>query len=189
MGEISFESALWQAMNQIATDEADEALAGAVDELCKYPLAIGKRWGYWNEQTIPGEACVVANLASPTTSKTPLVRVTAMRLGRYERPFAAGLEAEWIAQAIDLTKIKTVVTGAKGWSELDAYYDAVIVALSKRAGRTIVQQTYKQHCGEFYSASAIGFAKAVELAREKQQPVLLYTLSLRGGKALCCVEP
>lgn len=189
MGEISFESALWQAMNQIATDEADEALAGAVDELCKYPLAIGKRWGYWNEQTIPGEACVVANLASPTTSKPPLARVTALRLGRYERPFAAGLEAEWIAQTVELTKIKTVVTGAKGWSELDAYYDAVIIALSKRAGRTVVQQTYKQHCGEFYSASAVGFAKAVELAREKQQPVLLYTLSLRGGKALCCVEP
>ncbi len=189
MGEISFESALWQAMNQIANDEADEALAGAVDELNKYPLSIGKRWGFWNEQTIPGEAAVVANLAAPTTTKTPLARVTAVRLGRYERPFAAPLEAEWIAQHVDLTKIRTVVTGAKGWPELDAYYDAVIVALSKRAGRTLAQQTYKQHCGEFYSASAVGFAKAVELARAQQRGVLLYTLCLRGGKALCCVEP
>jgi 3-oxoacyl-(acyl-carrier-protein) synthase len=189
MGEISFESALWQAMNQIANHEADEALAGAVDELCKYPLAIGKRWGYWNDQTIPGEACVMANLADVTTSKAPLARVTTVRLGRYERPFPAGLEAGWIAQAIDLSRIKTIITGAKGWPELDPYYDAVIVALSKRIGRTIVQPTYKQHCGEIYSASALGFAKAIELARAQQQPVLLYTLSLRGSKALCCVEP
>jgi hypothetical protein len=63
------------------------------------------------------------------------------------------------------------------------------VELSKLAGRTLVPQTYKQHCGEFYSASALGFAKAVELARTHQRGVLLYTLSLRGSKALCCVEP
>lgn len=189
MGEISFETALWQAMNQIAIGEADEALAGAVDELNKYALSIGKRWGFWNDQTIPGEAAVVANLANSGSTKTPLARVTAVRLGRYERPFAAGLEAEWIAQAVDLTKIKTVITGAKGWPELDACYDAVIVQLSKRAGRTLAQQTYKQHCGEFYAASAVGFAKAVELAHAQQRGVLLYTLSLRGGKALCCVEP
>ena len=67
--------------------------------------------------------------------------------------------------------------------------DAVIAGLSQRAGRTLGQQTYKQHCGEFYSASAVGFAHAVELARTQQCGVLLYTLSLRGGKALCCVEP
>jgi len=189
MGEISFESALWQAMNQIATGEADEALAGAVDELNKYPLSIGKRWGYWNDQVIPGEAAVVANLASATTNKTPLARVTNVQLGRYRRPFNAAREANWIAQAIDLAKVETIVTGANGWLELDAYYNAVIAELSRRAGRALVQQTYKQDCGEFYSASAYGFSVAVKLVRQQQRGVLLYTLSLRGGKALCCVEP
>jgi hypothetical protein len=189
MGEISFESALWQAMNQIAIGEADEALAGGVDELNKYALAIGKRWGFWNEQTIPGEAAVIANLASATTTKPPLARVTTVRLGRYRRPFDAKREADWIAAAADLAKVNVVVSGAKGSPELDAYYDAVVGELSRRAGRTLTHQTYKQDCGEFYSASAVGFSVAVELARQKQCVVLLYTLSLRGGKALCCVEP
>lgn len=189
MGEISFESALWQAMNQIASHEADEALAGAMDELNKYPLSIGKRWGLWNDQTIPGEAAVVANLANIATAKTPLARVSEVRLGRYRRPFDAQREADWIAQAIDLSKIETVVTGAKGWPELDPYYQAVLAELSQRTGRALTHRTYKQECGEFYSASAYGFAMAVELARQQQQSVLLYTLSLRGGKALCCVEP
>ena len=62
MGEISFESALWQGMRQLEIGEADCALVGAVDELNKYPLAIGKRWGLWNEKTIPGEGAMVASL-------------------------------------------------------------------------------------------------------------------------------
>src|SRR5262249_13121786 len=48
-GEISFESALWIGMTQLAAEETDVALVGAVDELNKYPLAIGKRWGFWTE--------------------------------------------------------------------------------------------------------------------------------------------
>jgi hypothetical protein len=189
MGEISFESALWQAMNQLSIGEADEALAGGVDELNKYPLSIGKRWGFWTEQTIPGEAAVVANIASATTNKTSLARVSAVRLGRYRRPFDAKREADWIAAAMDVSKVNVIVSGAKGSPELDAYYNAVVEELSRRAGRALTHETYKQDCGEFYSASAVGFSVAVELARQKQCAVLLYTLSLSSGKALCCIEP
>jgi len=189
MGEISFESALWQAMNQIATGEADEALAGAVDELNKYPLSIGQRWGYWNDQTVPGEAAVIANLASSASNRPALARVTALRLGRYRQPFHAADEADWIAAAVDLTKIDLVVSGAKGSPALEAHYLAVVAELSRRAGRPLTHHTYKQDCGEFYSASAIGFALAVTLAREQRRNVLLYTLSLRSGKALCYIEP
>jgi hypothetical protein len=61
--------------------------------------------------------------------------------------------------------------------------------LSKRAGKNLEHQTYKQLCGEFHSASAFGFSLAVKLAREKNCGVLLYTLSLRGAKAICLIEP
>ena len=57
-GEISFECALWQGMSQLANGEADCALAGAVDELNKYLLGIGQRWGMWSERTRPGEGAV-----------------------------------------------------------------------------------------------------------------------------------
>jgi hypothetical protein len=72
---------------------------------------------------------------------------------------------------------------------LDPHYQAIVTELSRRTDRPLAQQTYKQDCGEFYSASAYGFSVAVELARQQQGGVLLYTLSVRGGKALCCVEP
>jgi hypothetical protein len=64
-----------------------------------------------------------------------------------------------------------------------------VAALSERAGRKLEHQTYKHLCGEFHSASAFGFSIAVELARSRRRGVLLYTLALRGAKAVCCVEP
>jgi hypothetical protein len=68
-------------------------------------------------------------------------------------------------------------------------YSAVIAALSARTGRALEHQTYKQLCGEFHAASAFGFSVAVDLVRRGSRGVLLYTLSLRGAKAVCCVQP
>ncbi|HZL12567.1 MAG TPA: beta-ketoacyl synthase chain length factor, partial [Verrucomicrobiae bacterium] len=189
MGEISFESALWQGISQLATGEADGALVGAVDELNKYPLAIGKRWGLWNEKTIPGEGAMVASLTRAENSKTSLARVTAVRLGRYRQPFDAEREADWIAAAVDLKNVGIILSGAGSWPALDKNYSAVAAALCRRAGRKLEHQTYKQLCGEFHSASAFGFSVAVDLIRARKCGVLLYTLSLRGSKAVCCLQP
>jgi 3-oxoacyl-[acyl-carrier-protein] synthase I len=189
MGEISFESALWQGMRQLEVGEADCALVGAVDELNKYPLAIGSRWGLWNEKTIPGEGVMIASVTRAENSVTPLARVTAVRLGRWRKPFDAERETDWIAAAVDLKNVRIVLSGARGWPDLDENYSAVVAALSTRSGRKLEHQTYKQLCGEFHSASAFGFSVAVNLVREKKCGVLLYTLSPRGAKAICCVQP
>jgi hypothetical protein len=189
MGEISFESALWQGMSQLKIGEADCALVGAVDELNKYPLAIGKRWKLWDEKTVPGEGAMIASLALAGNSATPLVRVTAVRLGRWRKPFDAEREADWIASAVDLSKVDVFLSGAKGFRQLEPMYESVAAALQKRAGEKMEHQTYKQLCGEFHAASAFGFSVAVKLAREKKLGVLLYTLSQRGAKALCLVQP
>ena len=136
-GEISFECALWQGLHQLATDEADAALVGAVDELNKYPLSIGQRWGHWTEETRPGEGAMVARLTRAERAFAPLARVTTVRLGRYRRPFDAEREADWIVTAVDLTAVDVVLSGAKGWPALDAKYSAVVAALSAHAGRTL----------------------------------------------------
>jgi 3-oxoacyl-(acyl-carrier-protein) synthase len=189
IGEISFESALWQGISQLQIGEADCALVGAVDELNKYILCLGKRWKFWDEQTRPGEGAMVASLTRAENSEASLARVTAVRLGRWRKPFNAEREADWITAAVDLKNMGIILSGAKGWAALDENYSTVAEALSKRAGRTLEHQTYKQLCGEFHSASAFGFSVAVEMARRKKCGVLLYTLSPRGGKAICCVQP
>ncbi len=187
-GEISFECALWQAMNQLAADEADVVLAGAVDELNKYPLSIGQRWGIWNEQILPGEGVMIASLARTESTAAPLARVTAVKLGRYRRPFDARREAEWIAAAVDLAQVDVFLSGAKGLPKLDERYEAVAVELATLAGRPLKHEAYKQLCGEFHSASAFGFSAAVDLVRQGSRGVLMFTLAARGAKALCFVQ-
>ncbi|MGD1088015.1 MAG: beta-ketoacyl-[acyl-carrier-protein] synthase family protein [Verrucomicrobiota bacterium] len=189
VGQITFESALWQGICQLAADEADCALVGAVDEIDKYLLSIGQRWGAWNEKIIPGEGAVIVGLARAEKISSPLARVTTVRLGRYRKPFDAEREADWIASIIDLAAIDVILSGAKGFPKLDAMYESVAAVLSKRAGRKLEHQTYKQQCGEFHAASAFGFSIAVEMVREKKNGVLLYTLSAHGAKAICFVQP
>ena len=118
-----------------------------------------------------------------------LFRSTALRLGRFRRPFDAARETAWIAETVVLSDVSVFLSGANGLAVLDPFYEAVSEEISRRAGRVIEHQTYKQLCGEFYSASAFGFSVAVRLANERQCGVLLYTLSPRGGKALCLIQP
>ena len=187
-GAITFECALWQARRQLEACEADVALAGAVDELQNYLLGIGKRWGAWTERTRPGEGAVVAQLTADASANA-LARITALRLGRFRRPFDAARETAWIAETVVLSDVSVFLSGANGLAVLDPFYEVVSEEISRRAGRVIEHQTYKQLCGEFYSASAFGFSVAVRLANERQCSVLLYTLSPRGGKALCLIQP
>jgi hypothetical protein len=189
MGEISFECALWQGMSQLWAGEADSALAGAVDELSKYVLSIGKRWGLWAEQTRPGEGAVVANLVPVDSAAAPLGKVTAVHLGRYRRPFDVRREVDWIASKIDPGAVDVLLSGAGGLQTLDPLYQAVAMNLSARAGPELEHQTYKQSCGEFQAASAFGFSRALELVGAGKRGVLLYTLSARGGKAITLVQP
>jgi len=186
-GEITFECALWQGICQLATNEADLALAGAVDELDKYLLSIGQRWRAWDDTIKPGEGAVVASLAAAEQMPARLARVTIVKLGRYRRLFDAEREADWIASAVDLSQVGIILSGAKGFRQLEPLYEGVVTALLKR--KKLELQTYKQKCGEFHAASAFGFSVAVNLARERNCGVLLYTLSLHGAKALCLVQP
>jgi hypothetical protein len=188
MGEISFECAVWQAMSQLWSGEADCALAGAVDELNKYVLSVGKRWALWTEETRPGEGAVAANLVLPENAAKPLAKVTAVHLGRYRRPFDANREADWIASKIELQAIDVVLSGAGGMPALDPMYQAVIAKLSERVSGTLEHETYKQLCGEFHAASAFGFSKAIDFLKQGKQGVLLYTLSLRGGKGMIFIQ-
>ena len=98
-------------------------------------------------------------------------------------------EAAWIADAADLSQVDVVLSGAKGLPGLDPMYAQVVGALSSRTGRPLSHQTYKHLCGEHYSASAFGFSVAVDLVRNGNRGVLLYTLSASGAKAVSLIVP
>ncbi|HEU6449164.1 MAG TPA: beta-ketoacyl-[acyl-carrier-protein] synthase family protein [Verrucomicrobiae bacterium] len=188
VGEITFECALWQGISQLAANEADCALVGAADEVDKYLLSIGQRWRVWNDKIKPGEGAVVVNVVRAKTN-SPAAKISALKIGRWRKPFEAAREADWIESAIDLKKVGLILSGAGGLSQIEVFYQSLAAELAKRRGDRLEHQTYKQFCGEFHAASAFGFSRAVALAREKTCGVLLVTLSANGGKAICLIEP
>jgi len=189
VGEISFECGLWQMLNQLAIGEADLALAGAADELNDYTLTMGKRWNLWKEPVLPGEGAMVASLARATSHGEKLASIETVRLGRYRRPYDAEVELAWISSAVDLKTIDVLLTGALGSAALESSYEQIAAAVRERYGSMLRHETYKDRGGEFHSASALGFSKALELVGNGAKGVAMYTLASRGSKALCVIRP
>jgi 3-oxoacyl-[acyl-carrier-protein] synthase II len=189
VGEISFECGLWQVINQLAVGEADLGLAGAADELNDYTLSIGKRWGLWNDRILPGEGAMVASVARDDAAGERIGMIETVRLGRYRRPFDPEVEAAWISSAVDLKTIEVLLTGAHGSAALEPLYQQLVSEVQRRRGVGLRHETYKDQCGEFHSASAFGFSRAVELVRKGAKGVVVYTLAERGSKALSVIRP
>lgn len=184
---ICFESALWQATQEIAANRADLAVIGAGDELSPHHLGVGRHWGWWNEGTsavrpfaaalqgreraLPGEGGAMFTLARAALDANPLAWVTAIRVGQLDgKSFAPEAEARWIADAlatsgIGLGEVDVLLTGANGEARWDSACQTVAAALAKQAGREIPVAGYKQYCGEHHSASAFGFYVAVGMVR------------------------
>lgn len=229
--DVTFEAALWHGMREMHAGNADLAIVGAADELNHYVLAAGVRWGWWNagsKECAPfraglaghlrpptGEGATVFALARPEMAERPLAYVAAARVGMSARRARgdvdatkeAGLIRRILEQAgwpLDGTAL--LLTGANGRPDTDAQYRAVADALSHDAGVHIPLGAYKQWCGEFYSASAVGFMIALGIvrgelgiehlhgpdasgaaARQPVRVVILYTLSATGARGVSCI--
>ena len=199
--EISFETALWQGANELASGRADLALVGAADELNQYHLAAGMRWGWWNKtspRALPGEGCALFTLGRAETAAAPLAFVSAIRIGRNEKPDAAA-EAKWILETLERDgiapgEVDLLLTGANGVPAQDEFYDSVAAEFSQRIGHAVLLRDYQHVCGEHHSASAFGFLTAIglvrgEIAAERAcKTVVLLTLSSTGTKGMCCLR-
>lgn len=189
VGEISFECGLWQVLNQLAIGEADIVLAGAADELNDYTLTIGKRWQLWKDPVLPGEGAMVASLVRPDSQGKKLATIETVKLGRYRRPYDPKAEVNWISSAADLKTIEVLLLGAHGTAALEPAYQQFLEAVINSCGHSLRHEMYKDRCGEFHSASAFGFSRAVDLVQNGCKGVLMYTLTTRGSKAMCVIRP
>jgi 3-oxoacyl-(acyl-carrier-protein) synthase len=228
--EISFECALWLGANELRHGQADLALVGAGDELSPYLQAAGERWGWWNESSpvarpfgeslsgrqrpLPGEGAAIFTLVHDAEKVEVLGYLDSVRMGRAavrtNGRFDTEEEAKWIEETlagdgVPLKSVDVLLCGASGWPPLDNAYADVAAALSHLRGEELGCGSYKQACGEFYSASAFGFYVALGMIRGEIDPapclrgsgigacrnpprsVLLYTLAPTGSHALCCV--
>jgi len=199
--EISFETALWQGANELASGRAELALVGAADELNQYHLAAGIRGRGRNktsQRSLPGEGCALFTLGRKETAATPLAFVSAIRIGRSEKPDAVA-EANWILETLERDgiapgEVDLLLTGANNVPAQTEFYRGLVAEFSRRAGHEILLDTYQHVGGEHHSASAFGFFTAIglvrgEIAAERAcKTVVLLTLSPTGTKGMCCLR-
>jgi 3-oxoacyl-(acyl-carrier-protein) synthase len=204
-------------------------LAGAADELNHYQLAAGCRWRWWNEDSVAsrpfnlntsggplaGEGAATFLLAPDWKHPGCLAKLVCTGLGRVAQLASGGVdtqgEAKWVEDnlrrsGIAPADVSLLLTGANGRAATDHVYVEIARELSKLGGREVPVGAYKQCCGEFASASAIGLAVAVSLVHGDINPLLclpcsaagsflqrpatvvLYTLGRGGTKAMSCVQ-
>jgi 3-oxoacyl-(acyl-carrier-protein) synthase len=209
---VSFELALWHAMHLLRSGRAGQAIVCAADEWSPYVNAVGRARGWWrnaaqplapmsgapHDGTLPGEgaAALILRSAQAGSSGTPAVSalrfepLTMREIARPDPDREVGFIRKTLARAeADLSTVDMILVGANGDARSDAAYAGVVKSLSDALGRSVPCRTFKQMCGEFCTASAIGCAMASDIVRERVGPrgVLLYNRHETGYHSACLV--
>jgi 3-oxoacyl-(acyl-carrier-protein) synthase len=217
-GPVSFELALWQALVLLKTGRAGYVLALGVDELNPYAAYAGADLGLWRltggpqpPGTFPGEGAAAFLLGGPILGRgAPYIK------GVKARPLDArdlsrvspAAEVDFLQQTVtaaglNLGDLDLILTGADSEAQLQDLYLPTLTALGRAAGREIGYGLYKNLCGEFCSASAIGLGLAVEILQGNRIPpgfvvrggrepaglnnILLYQIARPGFHSACLV--
>lgn len=183
---FSFESALLDAILLLAEGEADNVLAGGVDEITDTSHALLSRFGMYRRRpvsnlnlfsprskgTIAGEGAAFFLLAG-RRSDHDLARLDAHHT--FYKPAAAGgvqneLTAFMRKGGLAPEKIDLIITGDNGDLRSDKVYEEVRGGLF--FGRPWM--TYKEYCGEYPTSAAFALWFATEQVRRGAGRVLVY---------------
>jgi len=225
-GPVSFELALWQALRLLAAGRARRVLVLGVDDLQPFLAYAGVRFGFWQvaetpdsrasadfEEPLPGEGAaafvLVGESECPEPAVHPLlksVRMQPVTFGQDQTPDRQG-ELAFLLRFLNDNglapgDLDLVLPGAASWNQFHAWYLPVLEDLSRSRGRPLGAALYKQQCGEFCTASALGLALAVGLLKGGDWPpgmplwgelparpkhILLYQTSPLGFQSACLV--
>lgn len=188
---MSFEVALKYSMTLLQASRAKYSIVCGCDELSGWMLDYGKHMRWWKTSpdqltpmkepstpaTIPGEgsATFILSNEQDRPAGCPAVKIVAIEVcdfGPDSKP-KAEMQADFITSTLaennlQLSDIDSVIFGADGSSSDKIYHD-IKTQLDNVSKKTIPHSTYKQYCGQFCTAPAIGLAKAVDVLMEQSQ--------------------
>lgn len=179
---FSFESALNDAMDLILSGEADSVLAGGVDEMTLSHYEITALTGAWrncpintalllsepDNGSIPGEGAVFYTLTKEKSEKTYAELAGVKMIFLPETP---GETADACISFLDSCGMKTndvdvLMCGLNGDASDQQVYDV----FAERLFADIPVLSFKNLCGEYYTASAFGMWVAANILRSKTIP-------------------
>jgi len=191
---LSFESALWQGAHLLRAGRARHAVVCGVEALVEFQEIHGHLLGWYGtdpsplaplvgpkraagQGTLPGEGAAAFILTAPGMMASPLARLVGMRArGPLQRSpvLTASAELAFVEQALSgagakLDDVWLLLMGANGDPALDGLYAEVAQGLRARAPGLAVG-VYRHRCGDFATASALGFETAVRAVAGRTVP-------------------
>jgi 3-oxoacyl-[acyl-carrier-protein] synthase II len=191
---LSFESALWQGAHLLRAGRAKHAVVCGVEALVEFQEIHGHLLGWYGtdssplaplgepkrapgQGTLPGEGAAAFVLTAPGVTASPLARLMGVRArGPLQRSpvLSASEELAFVDQALrgagtHLNDIGLVLVGANGDAALDELNADVVHGLRARVPSLAVG-VYRHLCGDFATASALGFEVAVRAVASRTVP-------------------
>jgi 3-oxoacyl-(acyl-carrier-protein) synthase len=177
---FSFEHALHDTMMLLEEGNANNVLAGGVDELTAFSHAILNRFGIFKQPmngtstgkgTIAGEGAAFFVISNQPSSENYAVLKNVNTLFKPSiQSVQDNIQMILDENGITRNDIGIVITGKNGDEKTDAVYDEVLQPLFK--GTTMI--SFKNESGEYPTASAIGLYKAVAILKQKQPAILSF---------------
>lgn len=205
---MSFEIALKYSMTLLQAGRAKYSIVCGCDELSGWMLDYGKHMRWWKDSpgpltpmnepsalaTIPGEGSASFILSSDKDRPegclaVKIVAVEVCDIGPDANPQTQAdfITSSLTANQLQLSDVDRIIFGADG-STFDKVYNDIKTHLDNVSKEIIPYSTYKQYCGQFCTASAIGLAKAVDILMDqsadtqKTRTIVIYNYSPDG----CC---
>ena len=186
----SFESALLDAVLLLADEEADAVLVGAVDEITETSRALLNRFGLYR-RTAAGEGEGAAFfLLSGEPSGDDFARLDGFAAFNQrgvadEQAVTTKILSFLQEHEISTKDIDHFVTGDNGDDRGDRVYRDIRASLFP----DVPVLTYKETCGEYPTAAAMGLYRAAALAGSESGRVLLYNHYLGIYHSLYLLSP
>ncbi len=211
---MSFEIALKYSMTLLQGDRAKYSIACGCDELSGWMLDYGKHMRWWKDAanklapmtepttpaTIPGEgsASFILSNERDKPDDCPAVKIVAIDVCNFDPDANPKTRADFITNSLtenqlQLSDVDQIIFGADG-SSSDEIYHEIKFQLDNASKEIIPYSTYKQYCGQFCTASAIGLAKAVDMLidqnpnKQNPQTIVIYNYSPDGFCSLFILQ-
>lgn len=173
---FSFESALLDAMMQLADGDAAHVLVGGIDEVTETEYRVMERMGFWRGGAKMGEGAQFFMLSAEASSQD-CAQLSGVRTFLAQgSDFVSEVESFLAANGTAMSDVDLVLSGDCG----DAKLDAPLLAWKAQLPDGLPTATFKHLCGEYQTAASFALWCAANVLKKQSVPAALRPVGAVG---------
>lgn len=166
---FSFESAVLDAMMQLADGDAAHVLVGGFDEATDVEYRVMERLGFWRSGAVMGEGAQFFMLSSEPSPQDAAQLLGLRTFMADKADFALEAAALLASCGTDWDEVDLVLSGESG----DPNMDASLLAWKAQLPVALPTASFKHLCGEYPTASSFALWCAANVLKRQVVPVAL----------------